>query len=240
MAIFNNKLKFSKNFFSELKSGIKKYSTSKFAADIYLHLLAIIAVSVFIAISVSRFVSFKIFIYGLNNKNAAREKERPGALKKTGIYLYSPILKYNIPDSAINGNLISYADSGRALFASMDLSLIGTIKGAMNYAFFTDKSAGGKEIFVKQGDIIKLNYVLYGVHSKYVVISNGPAKKDIRIAKENNVSESAPNAAGPAAPFRPHDEIIRQTEIITRTIAGRKTFFIINFLLKLQIEILFL
>lgn len=195
----NNKLKFPKNFF-KFRGNIKAYLTSKRAVGVYLHLSAIIAVSVFAAAMAGRYVSSRLFSYGLANRNPSRIKSAPAGSKKTGIELYVPILTYNILGSTINGNLVSYSGTGNAAFESLNLSLIGTIKGGINYAFFTDKSAEGKEIFVKQGDIIKSGYTLSEVHSKYVIVTNGSSKNMIMLAKENTSQAAGQNqAAVPSA-----------------------------------------
>ena len=76
MSPIYNKLKFLKNFFKS-RGNIKAYLTSKSAVGVYMHLSAIIAVSVFAAAMTGRYVSFRLFAYSLDGRNPSRIKSAP-------------------------------------------------------------------------------------------------------------------------------------------------------------------
>lgn len=182
-------------FISSFLRNYKKYLLSGPAYRIYIMLAGILIFSLFIAASISRYLSSEILISTLKNINIA-ETSGPSPTKKSGINAYSSILKYNLPDSTINGGLTSYASTGRLLLSSMNLDLVGTIRGAINYAFFINKSNGNKEIFVKQGDTIKPGLLLQSVHSKYIVVESGPTKSVIKIG-DNSSDISGGSDSGP-------------------------------------------
>lgn len=182
----NSSVSFIKNY--------RKYIFSRSAVNFYIHLAAVIALSLFIAGSISRYISSQIFIQTVRSQNTS-DTVGASTVKSSGIGEYSSILKYNLSESTVNGSLVSYARTGRVLLSSLNLDLVGTINGSINYAFFIDKSSGNKEIFIMQGEPVKPGYLLFSVHPKYVIIASGAAKTRVKINGNAVVSEAPVNEA---------------------------------------------
>ena len=75
---------------------------------------------------------------------------------------------------------------------SLNLTLIGTISGNLNYAFFINKETG-KELFLPIGAEVRRGYYLTTINLKSVIISGFGKKFSIPLAKIKNENGSASN-----------------------------------------------
>ena len=155
---------------------------------LFYYMLSIVIASIAIAILADRYIYNKISISYINSINPYSENGsvlNKKNLTAMNIKYYNPILKDNIFDARIDGPLINY--NHKSNFASLNVKLIGTIKGKINYAFFlipADNSR--KEIFVKARHIIKNGFILYKVNSKSVIISKNGQTLKIDMTKEQS------------------------------------------------------
>ncbi len=164
---------------------------------LFYYLLLIVITSIAIAISADRYIYNRISISYINSINPYSEKSsvlNKKNLTARDIAYYNPILKNNVFDARINGPLINY--SHKSNFASLNVKLIGTIKGKINYAFFLIPTGSlKKEIFVKTGSIIKNGFILYKVNLKSVIISkNGQTLKVSIIKEQSNANTNSQGA----------------------------------------------
>ena len=146
---------------------------NKYIKLVYYLFLTVI-ISIFIAVLMDGYLYNKIFMAYINNLNPySKSTLSSKRLEPSNINYYNPILKDDVFNADINGSLVNY--NPNATFLPLNVKLIGTIKGNINYAFFLN---GTKEIFVKAGGKIHGGFTLYKVNYKSVLVSkNGEILK---------------------------------------------------------------
>ncbi len=177
---FNKLLESLKSFGAKADAGITRFKNSgyykvfsgyiakknlkKFLKIFFVSFLA----SLITAFIISEYISYRLFLYDVNIKTIFPVKSNFAGRKKLNINTYLDIIKNNIFGLKIDGLLLSH--NGSAGFVPLDVKLIGTIKGGLNYGFFLN---GHKIIFVKEGDFILQGCRLGKVGRKSVAISCG-------------------------------------------------------------------
>ena len=158
---------------------------NKYIKLVYYLFLTVI-ISIFIAVLMDGYLYNKIFTTYINNLNPySKNSLSSKRLEPSNIDYYSPIFKGNVFNADINGSLINY--NPNVTFSSLNVKLIGTIKGNINYAFFLN---GAKEIFVKVGDKIHGGFTLYKVNYKSVVVSKNGEMFKVYLIKRQPVTNS--------------------------------------------------
>ena len=130
------------------------------------------------ALFISRYISYRLFVYGTIIKTPPERGAGGLKNKKVSITGYGSILKDNIFGLKIDGALMSSNPAGG--FVPLSAKLVGVIHGGLNYGFFL---SGSKIIFVKEGAFVLPGYLLQKVNRKSVVIGYGGKQETIRIIK---------------------------------------------------------
>ncbi|MDA8272625.1 MAG: hypothetical protein M0Z72_02660 [Deltaproteobacteria bacterium] len=151
---------------------------------------AIFLVSVAAAYIISRYISYKLFLYDVGIKTVFPVKKNLSIHKKNGIGAYGGVIKDDIFGLKIDGGLLTYNTS--SAFVPLSVKLIGTVRGGLNYGFFLN---GNKIIFMKRGDFVLPGYMLQKVGRKSVVISYGGRLTTLKIV-EGSVSGASGGPAG--------------------------------------------
>ncbi len=170
--------------------------------------IALFFVSMAAAFTVSKYISYRLFLEGVAVKSAFTSK-KTAVRKKIDIEAFTPILKNDIFGLKIDGRLLSYNPS-RAM-PPLSAKLIGTIKGGLNYAFFL---SGQKIIFIKKGGIVLPGYLLEKVGRKSVVISYGGILETVTIATSkgfvSGIGYTGAKHFMPAGIAQPENSIIKK------------------------------
>lgn len=152
-------------------------------------LLMILIISIFASNAAVNFIKYKIFEYNIQAAGRTPEPISANSVrKKMTIKRYAGILKYNPLNALIDGSLINFNSQNYS--PSLNLSLIGTIQGSFNYAFFINKNTG-KELFIPKGSEVKPGYYLSAVNLKSVVISGFGRRFIISLVKITSGSASS-------------------------------------------------
>ncbi len=168
---------------------------NKYIKLVYYLFLTVI-ISIFIAVLMDGYLYNKIFMAYINNLNPySKSALSSKRLEPSNINYYNPILKDNVFNADINGSLVNY--NPNATFLALNVKLIGTIKGNINYAFFLN---GAKEIFVKAGDKINGGFTLYKVNYKSVLISKNGEMLKVHLIKGQPVINSYSAGGTPLVP----------------------------------------
>ena len=168
---------------------------NKYIKLVYYLFLTVI-ISIFIAVLMDGYLYNKIFMAYINNLNPySKSALSSKRLEPSNINYYNPILKDNVFNADINGSLVNY--NPNATFLSLNVKLIGTIKGNINYAFFLN---GVKEIFVKEGGRINGGFTLYKVSYKSVLVSKNGETLKVHLIKGQLAINSYSAGGTPLAP----------------------------------------
>ncbi|MHB1660778.1 MAG: hypothetical protein ACYCSQ_02305 [bacterium] len=163
------------------KAGLLVLPKSKKALQFYAYLLAVIFLSVFAAFLTVNYIKYKIISADIHLIHPYSPDGSIASKPLPNIRLYAPIIKNNPFNAAVNGQLMQYRGNGSLL--PFSLKLIGVIKGAINFAFFTNNLKSGKETFTEQGAAVIPGYTLYRVNSRSAVIESGGTKLTVHLVK---------------------------------------------------------